>query len=138
MPFDPRNHKSGPLITVPNWKWTWTRICQSGPKGQVRGQNIHAIQNCLLLVFNFKFRLFFSFILYKFLSIVTVLLRGLNDIAAISTYTHLRFLDASNNNLIDLSPLASLTQLLWLKASISLLYCISKLHLWAVSTIHSN
>uniref|UniRef100_A0A3B4UTG2 Leucine-rich repeat-containing protein 23 n=1 Tax=Seriola dumerili TaxID=41447 RepID=A0A3B4UTG2_SERDU len=42
--------------------------------------------------------------------------KGLNDIAAISSYIHLRFLDISNNRLIDLSPLASLTQLLWLKA----------------------
>ncbi|XP_040048781.2 leucine-rich repeat-containing protein 23 [Gasterosteus aculeatus] len=40
---------------------------------------------------------------------------GLDDIAAIASFTHLRFLDVSNNHLIDLSPLASLTQLLWLK-----------------------
>ncbi|XP_026188100.1 leucine-rich repeat-containing protein 23 [Mastacembelus armatus] len=41
--------------------------------------------------------------------------KGLNDIAAISSYVHLRYLDVSNNHLSDLSPLASLTQLLWLK-----------------------
>uniref|UniRef100_A0A4W6ERF4 Leucine-rich repeat-containing protein 23 n=1 Tax=Lates calcarifer TaxID=8187 RepID=A0A4W6ERF4_LATCA len=41
--------------------------------------------------------------------------KGLNDIAAISSYIHIRFLDVSNNQLTDLSPLASLTQLLWLK-----------------------
>ncbi|XP_070695036.1 leucine-rich repeat-containing protein 23 [Pempheris klunzingeri] len=39
----------------------------------------------------------------------------LKDIAAISSYNHLRFLDLSHNHLTDLSPLASLTQLLWLK-----------------------
>lgn len=43
--------------------------------------------------------------------------RGLTDIEAISNFVHLRFLDVSNNLLTDLSPLASLTQLLWLKAS---------------------
>ena len=36
--------------------------------------------------------------------------------AAISNFIHLRFLDASNNHLTDISPLASLNQLLWLKA----------------------
>ncbi|XP_068609086.1 leucine-rich repeat-containing protein 23 [Brachionichthys hirsutus] len=41
--------------------------------------------------------------------------KRLNDITAISSYVHLRFLDVSNNHLTDLSPLASLTQLLWLK-----------------------
>ncbi|XP_051282224.1 leucine-rich repeat-containing protein 23 [Dicentrarchus labrax] len=41
--------------------------------------------------------------------------KGLNDIAAISSFIHIRFLDLSNNHLTDLSPLASLTQLLWLK-----------------------
>ncbi|KAM9343361.1 leucine-rich repeat-containing protein 23 [Pholidichthys leucotaenia] len=41
--------------------------------------------------------------------------KGLNDIAVISNYVHIRFLDLSNNHLTDLSPLASLTQLLWLK-----------------------
>uniref|UniRef100_A0A3P9K5X9 Leucine-rich repeat-containing protein 23 n=1 Tax=Oryzias latipes TaxID=8090 RepID=A0A3P9K5X9_ORYLA len=39
----------------------------------------------------------------------------LNDIAAISSYIHIRLLDLSNNSLTDLSPLASLKQLLWLK-----------------------
>ncbi|KAK7884237.1 hypothetical protein WMY93_027360 [Mugilogobius chulae] len=41
--------------------------------------------------------------------------RGLTDISAISKFIHIRFLDLSNNCLSDLSPLASLTQLLWLK-----------------------
>ncbi|XP_054645536.1 leucine-rich repeat-containing protein 23 [Dunckerocampus dactyliophorus] len=41
--------------------------------------------------------------------------KGLSDIAAISNYIHLRFMDVSNNRISDLSPLASLTQLLWLK-----------------------
>ncbi|XP_055021825.1 leucine-rich repeat-containing protein 23 isoform X2 [Boleophthalmus pectinirostris] len=42
--------------------------------------------------------------------------RGLSDISAISNFIHIRFLDLSNNRLSDLSPLASLTQLLWLKS----------------------
>ncbi|XP_028266049.1 leucine-rich repeat-containing protein 23 [Parambassis ranga] len=41
--------------------------------------------------------------------------KGLNDIAAVSSYIHIRFLDLSHNHLTDLSPLASLTELLWLK-----------------------
>ncbi|KAM4562840.1 leucine-rich repeat-containing protein 23 [Odontesthes bonariensis] len=41
--------------------------------------------------------------------------KGLNDLAAISSYIHIRFLDLSKNHLTDLSPLASLNQLLWLK-----------------------
>ncbi|XP_056157704.1 leucine-rich repeat-containing protein 23 [Lampris incognitus] len=41
--------------------------------------------------------------------------KGLTDIDAIGNYIHLRFLDVSNNHLTDLSPLASLNQLLWLK-----------------------
>ncbi|XP_037335240.2 leucine-rich repeat-containing protein 23 [Pungitius pungitius] len=48
---------------------------------------------------------------------------GLNDIAAIASFTHLRFLDVSNNHLIDLSPLASLTQLLWLKVDKNAVEC---------------
>nr|XP_020472226.1 leucine-rich repeat-containing protein 23 [Monopterus albus] len=49
--------------------------------------------------------------------------KGLHDIAAISSYIHLRFLDVSNNHLTDLSPLASLTQLLWLKVDKNALSC---------------
>ncbi|XP_031172381.1 leucine-rich repeat-containing protein 23 isoform X2 [Sander lucioperca] len=49
--------------------------------------------------------------------------KGLNGIAAISSYTHLRFLDLSNNHLIDLAPLASLTQLLWLKVDNNAVSC---------------
>uniref|UniRef100_UPI0037E829A7 leucine-rich repeat-containing protein 23 n=1 Tax=Semicossyphus pulcher TaxID=241346 RepID=UPI0037E829A7 len=48
---------------------------------------------------------------------------GLNDIAAISNYIHIRFLDVSNNHLTDLSPLASLTQLLWLKVDNNTVAC---------------
>uniref|UniRef100_A0A3Q3WW96 Leucine-rich repeat-containing protein 23 n=1 Tax=Mola mola TaxID=94237 RepID=A0A3Q3WW96_MOLML len=42
--------------------------------------------------------------------------KQLNDITALSSYVHLRFLDVSNNHITNLSPLASLTHLLWLKA----------------------
>ncbi|XP_059189241.1 leucine-rich repeat-containing protein 23 isoform X2 [Centropristis striata] len=49
--------------------------------------------------------------------------KGLNDIAAISNYVHIRFLDVSNNHLIDLSPLTSLTQLLWLKVDNNAVAC---------------
>uniref|UniRef100_A0A3Q4BD99 Leucine-rich repeat-containing protein 23 n=1 Tax=Mola mola TaxID=94237 RepID=A0A3Q4BD99_MOLML len=41
--------------------------------------------------------------------------KQLNDITALSSYVHLRFLDVSNNHITNLSPLASLTHLLWLK-----------------------
>ncbi|XP_024148656.1 leucine-rich repeat-containing protein 23 isoform X1 [Oryzias melastigma] len=41
--------------------------------------------------------------------------KKLNDIATISGYIHIRLLDLSNNYLNDLSPLASLKHLLWLK-----------------------
>lgn len=41
--------------------------------------------------------------------------KGLRDISAIGSFIHIRFLDLSNNRLTHLSPLASLTQLLWLK-----------------------
>ncbi|KAK0142254.1 Leucine-rich repeat-containing protein 23 [Merluccius polli] len=44
--------------------------------------------------------------------------KELTDIAALSHFVHLRFLDVSNNHLADLSPLKSLTDLLWLKASV--------------------
>ncbi|PWA28685.1 hypothetical protein CCH79_00014811, partial [Gambusia affinis] len=42
--------------------------------------------------------------------------RALTDIVAISNYIHIRFLDLSNNHISDLSPLAPMTHLLWLKA----------------------
>ncbi|XP_060792657.1 leucine-rich repeat-containing protein 23 [Neoarius graeffei] len=42
--------------------------------------------------------------------------RNLGDIAILSSFVHLRFLDISSNYLTDLSPLAALTELLWLKA----------------------
>ncbi|XP_047447207.1 leucine-rich repeat-containing protein 23 isoform X2 [Mugil cephalus] len=47
----------------------------------------------------------------------------LNDISAISSYIHIRFLDVSNNHLTDLSPLASLTHLLWLKVDNNAVAC---------------
>ncbi|KAF7655826.1 hypothetical protein LDENG_00050400 [Lucifuga dentata] len=49
--------------------------------------------------------------------------KQLTDIAAISSYIHLRFLDLSNNHLADLSPLESLTQLLWLKVDNNAVAC---------------
>ncbi|XP_072553067.1 leucine-rich repeat-containing protein 23 [Salminus brasiliensis] len=42
--------------------------------------------------------------------------RRLTDIVLLSSFLHLRFLDISSNFLTDFSPLAALTQLLWLKA----------------------
>lgn len=44
------------------------------------------------------------------------LIRNLADIVILSSFVHLRFLDISSNYLTDLSPLATLTELLWLKA----------------------
>ncbi|KAJ8404651.1 hypothetical protein AAFF_G00335140 [Aldrovandia affinis] len=41
--------------------------------------------------------------------------RRLTDLALLSSFVHLRFLDISSNHLSDLSPLTALTQLLWLK-----------------------
>lgn len=46
--------------------------------------------------------------------------RGLTEISALSTFVHLRFVDLSHNYLTDLNPLATLTQLLWLKVNNSL------------------
>lgn len=46
-----------------------------------------------------------------------VLPRGLTEISALSTFVHLRFVDLSHNYLTDLNPLATLTQLLWLKVN---------------------
>ncbi|KAF5903520.1 leucine-rich repeat-containing protein 23 [Clarias magur] len=42
--------------------------------------------------------------------------RNLSDIALLTSFVHLRFLDISSNCLTDFSPLATLTELLWLKA----------------------
>ncbi|XP_031421819.1 leucine-rich repeat-containing protein 23 isoform X2 [Clupea harengus] len=41
--------------------------------------------------------------------------RGLTDIRFLESFEHLRFIDLSTNHLSDLTPLAALTQLLWLK-----------------------
>lgn len=61
-----------------------------------------------------------------------VFIRGLTDIYAISTFVHLRFVDLSNNYLSDLNPLATLTQLLWLKVS-SPPHSLAKHHLGMLS-----
>lgn len=67
-----------------------------------------------------------------------VLPRQLNDITALSSYVHLRFLDVSNNHITNLSPLASLTHLLWLKARSSLPYAFRKQHiLGLLSLVHA-
>ncbi|XP_076022678.1 leucine-rich repeat-containing protein 23 [Genypterus blacodes] len=50
----------------------------------------------------------------------------LTDINAISRYIHIRFLDLSKNRLTDLSPLAALNQLLWLKADYNSLTCLKE------------
>ncbi|NWV26445.1 LRC23 protein, partial [Origma solitaria] len=47
--------------------------------------------------------------------------RGLTDISLLERYIHLRYVDLSKNKLRDLSPLSSLTQLLWLKVDRNLL-----------------
>ncbi|XP_057685808.1 leucine-rich repeat-containing protein 23 isoform X2 [Corythoichthys intestinalis] len=49
--------------------------------------------------------------------------KRLSDMAAISSYVHLRFMDVSNNRISDLSPLSSLTQLLWLKIDKNYVTC---------------
>ncbi|XP_019746172.1 leucine-rich repeat-containing protein 23 [Hippocampus comes] len=49
--------------------------------------------------------------------------KRLSDMAAISNYVHLRFMDVSNNRISDLSPLSSLTQLLWLKIDKNYVTC---------------
>ncbi|CAM4680212.1 unnamed protein product [Leuciscus chuanchicus] len=47
--------------------------------------------------------------------------KGLTDLALISSFIHLRYLDFSCNHLSDFSPLADLTQLLWVKGDGNLL-----------------
>lgn len=42
--------------------------------------------------------------------------RDLTDINLLRSYIHLRYVDISENHITDLSPLNSLTHLLWLKA----------------------
>ncbi|XP_060931443.1 leucine-rich repeat-containing protein 23-like [Limanda limanda] len=54
--------------------------------------------------------------------------KRLNDIAAICSYVHVRFLDLSNNHLTVLTPLASLTDLLWLKVDNNALACMEGSH----------
>ncbi|XP_010394422.1 leucine-rich repeat-containing protein 23 [Corvus cornix cornix] len=47
--------------------------------------------------------------------------KGLTDISLLKRFIHLRYVDLSKNKLQDLSPLSSLTQLLWLKVDGNLL-----------------
>ncbi|NXT24351.1 LRC23 protein, partial [Syrrhaptes paradoxus] len=47
--------------------------------------------------------------------------RGLTDISLLECFIHLRYVDLSENKLQDLSPLSSLTHLLWLKVDGNLL-----------------
>ncbi|XP_067302516.1 leucine-rich repeat-containing protein 23 [Pseudorasbora parva] len=47
--------------------------------------------------------------------------KGLTDLALISSFIHLRYFDISSNHLSDFSPLAGLTQLLWVKGDGNLL-----------------
>lgn len=51
----------------------------------------------------------------KHLNSVILLYRRLTDICLLESFVHLRFIDLSTNFLSDLTPLAPLTQLLWLK-----------------------
>lgn len=55
-----------------------------------------------------------DYIVSKHLNSV-VLSRRLTDIRLLESFVHLRFIDLSTNFLSDLTPLAPLTQLLWLK-----------------------
>ncbi|NXG21193.1 LRC23 protein, partial [Grallaria varia] len=47
--------------------------------------------------------------------------RDLTDISLLKSFIHLRYVDLSENKLQDLSPLSSLTELLWLKVDGNLL-----------------
>ncbi|NXK89426.1 LRC23 protein, partial [Formicarius rufipectus] len=47
--------------------------------------------------------------------------RDLTDISLLKSFIHLRYVDLSENKLQDLSPLSSLTELLWLKVDRNLL-----------------
>lgn len=47
--------------------------------------------------------------------------RNLTDISLLERFIHLRYVDLSENKLQDLSPLSSLTHLLWLKVDGNLL-----------------
>ncbi|RXN02672.1 leucine-rich repeat-containing 23 [Labeo rohita] len=47
--------------------------------------------------------------------------KGLTDMSLLSSFIHLRYLDISSNHLSDFSPLANLTQLLWVKGDGNLL-----------------
>lgn len=129
LPFDPRHHKPRVVFTLPNRKWVSACICQAGPSKRVSGQDTGRAK---LTCFNCVSHFHTSFLLSS------LPLRGLTDIAAISNYNHIRFLDLSKNNITNLTPLASLTQLLWLKARRDLLFITLKDIFGAVSNIRFN
>ncbi|XP_028309345.1 leucine-rich repeat-containing protein 23 [Gouania willdenowi] len=52
--------------------------------------------------------------------------KRLSDITAISSFIYIRFLDLSMNHLSDLSPLASLKDLLWLKVDNNAVSCFER------------
>ncbi|NWX36342.1 LRC23 protein, partial [Notiomystis cincta] len=67
--------------------------------------------------------------------------RGLTDISLLERFIHLRYVDLSKNKLKDLSPLSSLTQLLWLKVDENLLTSASMqelLYLQVISFDHNH
>lgn len=107
---------------MPDGKWTWTRICQTGNNRKVKELKWKKSHWVLLLIkvtltwkhlHAFGYDGFYSFAFAAFP-------RGLTEISALSSFFHLRFVDLSHNYLTDLNPLATLTQLLWLKVNNSL------------------
>ncbi|NXG34170.1 LRC23 protein, partial [Dromaius novaehollandiae] len=67
--------------------------------------------------------------------------RHLTDISLLQCYIHLRYVDLSENKLRDLSPLSSLTHLLWLKVDGNLLTsaCMQELpYLQFISFAHNR
>lgn len=67
--------------------------------------------------------------------------RDLTDISLLKCFIHLRYVDLSENKLQDLSPLSSLTHLLWLKVDGNLLTsaCMQELpYLQIISFAHNR
>lgn len=67
--------------------------------------------------------------------------RDLTDISLLECFIHLRYVDLSENKLQDLSPLSSLTHLLWLKVDKNLLTsaCMQELpYLQIISFAHNR
>jgi len=67
--------------------------------------------------------------------------RDLTDISLLEGFIHLRYVDLSENKLKDLSPLSSLTHLLWLKVDGNLLTsaCMQELpYLQIISFAHNR